>query len=179
MSNLQKRNKFEGRKRALQNGQENAILQKLGVEKYEYGGSRLGWLINMSKTHLPSSRHKSGKSAVDLFFIEPKGEKGEVKSYFSCTIEYNPYFYVQSKPGKENETIEYLRRMYDQNIYDCSVVTKQDLKKANHLIDGRRNYIKLEFWNVADLLFVRNKLTHIVKENQKKLDAVNVYKDQT
>ncbi|CAG8516863.1 18561_t:CDS:10 [Acaulospora morrowiae] len=179
MSNLQKRSKdkFEGKKRALQIEQENAILKKLGFEKYEHGGSRLGWLINMSKTSLPSKRHKSGKSAVDLFFIEPKGEKGEVKSYFSCTVEYNPYFYVQSQPGKENEVIEYLRRTYDQHIYKSSIVSKQDLKKANHLIDGKRDYVKLEFWNVPDLLFVRNKLLRIAKENQKKLDAINVYKD--
>ncbi|RIB08013.1 hypothetical protein C2G38_2112181 [Gigaspora rosea] len=160
------------KKKSLQGVQETNILEKLGFKKYDNGPPRLGWLINMSGTILPSKQHPSGRTAFDLFFIEPRTGKD---SYFRCTIHYYPYFFVQCQPGTEHTIGEYLGRKYDQYIYKISYVVKQDLKKVNHLINGDQIYIKLEFWNVIELVTVRNQLFRIATENRKNLDVVNIY----
>ncbi|CAG8498932.1 2908_t:CDS:10 [Diversispora eburnea] len=156
------------------NEYENIILEKLGYTQYDQGPSRLGWLYNTSQSLVQTSQHKTGKSAVDLFFLESKGISN---SYFRCKLSYFPYFFVQSRTDKEKEVSEYLLKKYEQYIHKVSVIEKQDLKKANHLVDGIRKYIKIEFWNTHELLIVRNKLLKIVKENQKGLEAIDVYED--
>lgn len=65
--------------------------EQMGFSKYESGGSKLGWMVNMQSTLVKDSEWTGGRAAIDFYFLEEDGQ------YFKATIKYSPYFYIKCK----------------------------------------------------------------------------------
>ncbi|OLY79611.1 DNA polymerase epsilon catalytic subunit A, partial [Smittium mucronatum] len=145
-----------------------------------------------------SSEHNSGDVYLTAKRSQPNGkfdifgqndQEAEIDGYADIddssdkvnTIdEKMGFFQFQAGPPKigwlinmhpentENEVEEYLKRKYEGSIIDASIVDKEDLDMANHLIGRRRVCIKLTFNSVQELLSVRKSLQFIVKKNKDK-----------
>lgn len=84
-------------------------------------GTKEGWLVNMQPSIQKHSECDSGKSAIDLYFLEDDG------SSFKCTFFYNPYFLVMCKANHIADVQEYLLRKFNRLIFTISIVEKKDL----------------------------------------------------
>ncbi|KAJ8610443.1 hypothetical protein MRB53_038537 [Persea americana] len=147
----------------------NKIDEAQGFERFEAGKRRIGWLFNMHSTTIEDSSIPGGRAAVDYYFI---GEEGNT---FKASVEYNPYFVVAVKKGKEAEVEEWLRRSFEGQIKTIERVEKEDLKMPNHLLGYRRLFLKLNFANVTDLLNVRKGIMPIAEKNRSKVNAMDMY----
>ncbi|KAL7751596.1 DNA polymerase epsilon catalytic subunit [Sorochytrium milnesiophthora] len=143
--------------------------EKLGFYRFDEGSEKVGWMVNMHPTLIRDKEWPSGRSACDYYFIEEDG------STFKCTLAYSPYFLIVCKEGSEAEVEEYLRRKYDRTIEKFARANKNDLDQHNHLLGIQRTVIQLQFRNVHDLLRVRREVMAIVKKNQDKKVAAEVY----
>lgn len=153
------------------------IDTKLGFERLEAGPSREAWLVNMHPTLLPPNQgdegggHVTGKSAVDFYFIEDDA------SSFKVTVQYQPYVLLGCRTGTENIVDEWLKRKFEGLIITIERQCKEDLKLPNHLVGNNRLLLKLNFWNVQDLLSVRRELLPLAERFQRRRDAVDTYAD--
>eukprot|EP00741_Cyanophora_paradoxa_P006031 tig00000970_g5849.t1 len=129
--------------------------QHLGAE------ARLGWLMNLRPA---SENDDTGvKHAVlDLYFMQQDGGS------FKACLRYEPYFYVGVKDKSDVREVEAaLRRRYERELSTIAVVEKEDMDLLNHLAGLRREYIKLSFRSVDDLMAVRKTLKPLVDKNRK------------
>lgn len=147
----------------------NRIDEGQGFERFEAGKKRVGWLCNMHSTSIEDSKVPGGRAAVDYYFI---GDEGET---FKASVEYQPYFLIAVKKGKESEVEEYVKRGYEGLVRGVERVEKEDLKMPNHLLGYRRTFLKLTFANVNDLLSVRRGLSPIAEKNKSKISAMDTY----
>lgn len=145
------------------------IDQNQGFERFEAGKSRVGWLCNMHSTALEDSKIPGGRAAVDFYFI---GDDGET---FKASVEYDPYFLIATKKGREAEVEEWVRRGHEGLVKNVERVEKEDLKMPNHLLGYRRTFLKLTFANVNDLLAVRRGIIPIAEKNKSKISAMDTY----
>ncbi|KAI9339371.1 hypothetical protein BDR26DRAFT_919110 [Obelidium mucronatum] len=143
----------------------------MGFERYTEGPMKLGWMVNMVPTLAVHNDCASGHAAVDCYFLEEDG------GTFKVTILYEPYLYLVCKPGTESDVEDYLRRSFEGNIASMSRHSKEDLKLANHLSGTMRTVIKLNFYNMQNLLNVRSKLFPIITRNKAKANAETTYED--
>lgn len=141
----------------------------MGFPRYESGRKKTGWLCNMHSTTIESQDIPGGKAGVDYYFI---GEDGDT---FKATLEYDPYFLLAVKRGKEAEVEEYCRRAFEGLVKGIRRVEKEDLSMPNHLLGYRRTFLVLSFANVNDLLAVRKAVGPVVERNKKKVDAMDTY----
>lgn len=147
----------------------NKIDEKQGFERFEAGKKRVGWLCNMHSTAIEDSKVPGGRAAVAFYFIGDEGES------FKASVEYQPYFLIAVKKGKEPEVEEWIRRGYEGLVRSVERVEKEDLKMPNHLLGYRRTFLKLAFANVNDLLAVRRDLSPIAEKNKSKTTAMDTY----
>ncbi|KAK4497559.1 hypothetical protein PRZ48_012010 [Zasmidium cellare] len=147
----------------------NRIDDGQGFERFEAGKKRVGWLCNMHSTAIEDSKIPGGRAAVDFYFI---GDQGET---FKAAVEYQPYFLIAVKKGKEPEVEEWVRRGHEGLVRGVERVDKEDLKMPNHLLGYRRTFLKLLFANVNDLLAVRREITPIAEKNKSKVSAMDTY----
>ncbi|KAF2717231.1 DUF1744-domain-containing protein [Polychaeton citri CBS 116435] len=140
-----------------------------GFERFEAGKPRAGWLCNMHSTTVEDSKVPGGRAAVDYYFI---GDEGET---FKAAIEYEPYFLLAVKRGKDGEVEEWLKRSFEGLIRGFDRVDKEDLKMPNHLLGYRRKFLKLRFANVTDLLAVRRGIMPLAEKNREKVGAMDAY----
>ena len=149
----------------------NGIDESMGFPRFDSGRRRIGWLYNMHSTLIPDPRAPGGhRAGVDFYFIaEDDGEN------FKATVEYDPYFLVACKKGREPEVEEWCKRVFEGSVKTVSRVEKEDLKMPNHLLGYRRTFLKLTFPNVAELLNVRKVLMPIAEINREKVDAMDAY----
>lgn len=153
------------------------IDAKMGFERLEAGPSREAWLVNMHPTLLPPNPadegggHPTGKSAVDFYFIEDDA------SSFKVTVQYHPYVLLGCRAGTESIVEEWLKRKFEGLITSIERKRKEDLKLPNHLVGHNRLLLKLNFWNIQDLLSVRKDLLPLAERFQKRRDAVDTYAD--
>lgn len=145
------------------------IDESQGFERFDAGKKRVGWLCNMHSTTIEDSKVPGGRAAVDYYFI---GEDGET---FKSSVEYDPYFLIAVKKGKEAEVEEWVRRAFEGLVKTAERVEKEDLKMPNHLLGYRRLFIKLSFANVTDLLAVRKAIMPIAEKNKKTVSAMDTY----
>lgn len=106
---------------------------------------------------------------MDYYFLEDDGGS------FKATIEYDPYFLIAVKKGKEAEVEEWCRRKFDGLVKGAKRVEKEDLQMPNHLLGYRRAFLRLAFENVGDLLGVRKVLMPIAETNRKSMNAMDTY----
>jgi DNA polymerase epsilon subunit 1 len=145
------------------------IDQNQGFERFEAGKKRTGWLVNMHSTNLEDSKVPGGRAAVDYYFIDDDG------STFKASVEYLPYFMIAVKKGKEAEVEEWVRRNCEGLVKTVDRLEKEDLKMPNHLLGYRRQFLKLSFMNVTDLLSARRVIAPIAEKNKSKVSAMDMY----
>ncbi|KAH9828439.1 DNA polymerase epsilon catalytic subunit A [Teratosphaeria destructans] len=148
----------------------NSIDDAQGFERFEAGKPRTGWLCNMHSTTLEDAKVPGGRAAVDFYFI---GE--DETGTFKASVEYDPYFLIAVKKGKEAEVEEWVRRGFEGVVKGVEKVEKEDLKMPNHLLGYRRTFLKLNFANVNDLLAVRRTVSPIAEKNRSKVSAMDTY----
>lgn len=147
----------------------NSIDEKMGFPRYEAGKKRAGWLVNMHSTTVEDEKIPGGKAGVDYYFLEDDG------SSFKATVEYEPYFLVATRRGKEADVEEWCRRMFEGTLKSIKRVEKEDLQMPNHLLGYRRTFLQLNFNNVSDLLSVRRDIMPIAEKNKKNVNAMDTY----
>ncbi|KAI9844901.1 MAG: DNA polymerase epsilon catalytic subunit [Sclerophora amabilis] len=147
----------------------HAIDESMGFARYESGRRKIGWLCNMHSTTIEDGKIPGGRAGVDFYFLEDNGNT------FKATLEYEPYFVIASRRGREAEVEEWCRRKFEGLIRGVKRADKEDLKMPNHLLGYRRTFLKLSFVNVSDLLAVRRVIMPIAEKNKKTLDAMDTY----
>ncbi|KAI9677772.1 MAG: DNA polymerase epsilon catalytic subunit [Trizodia sp. TS-e1964] len=145
------------------------IDEAMGFDRYESGKKKIGWLCNMHSTSVEDDVIVGGKAGVDFYFLEESGDG------FKATIEYDPYFLIAIRRGREAEAEEWVRRTFEGLVKGVKKVEKEDLQMPNHLLGYRRTLLKLIFANVADLLAVRKVIMPIAEKNKKKMNAMDTY----
>ena len=131
----------------------------------------------MHSTTVPDEAIPGGRAAVDFYFISDEVEAQERGATFKATVEYDPYFLIAVKRGRESEIEEWVKRGFEGIVKGVSVVRKEDLSMPNHLLGYKRTLLKLSFTNVGDLLAVRKVVMPIAEKNRKKVDAMETYAD--
>lgn len=147
----------------------NRIDESMGFPRYESGKKKVGWLCNMHSTTVEDENVPGGRAGVDYYFI---GEDGDT---FKATLEYDPYFLLAVRKGREPELEEWCKRAFEGLIKGIKRVEKEDLSMPNHLTGYRRTFLQLSFVNVNDLLAVRKGLIPIVEKNKKNVNAMDTY----
>ncbi|KAF2466844.1 DNA polymeras-like protein epsilon [Lindgomyces ingoldianus] len=145
------------------------IDESMGFPRYEAGRKKVGWLCNMHSTSVEDENVPGGRAGVDYYFIEEDG------GTFKATLEYDPYFLLAVRKGKEPEVEEWCRRSFEGLVKAVKRVEKEDLSMPNHLLGYRRTFLQLAFVNVNDLLAVRKVVNPVVDKNKKKMDAMDTY----
>ena len=75
----------------------NSIDESMGFVRYDSGKKKVGWLINMHSTTVEDEKIPGGRAGVDYYFLEEDG------GTFKATVEYDPYFLIAVRKGKEPE----------------------------------------------------------------------------
>ena len=147
----------------------HAIDESMGFARYDSGKKKVGWLCNMHSTTIEDEKIPGGRAAVDYYFLE--GDGGS----FMATVEYDPYFLVAVKRGKEAEVEEWCRRTFEGMVKGVKRVDKEDLQMPNHLLGYRRTFLQLTFANVGDLLGARKTIMPVAEKNRKSMNAMDTY----
>ncbi|KAI9823294.1 MAG: DNA polymerase epsilon catalytic subunit [Thelocarpon impressellum] len=147
----------------------HSIDEAMGFARYESGKRRVGWLCNMHSTTVEDENLPGGRAAVDFYFLEEDG------GTFKATVEYEPYFLLAVKRGREPEVEEWARRKFEGLLKGVARLEKEDLQMPNHLLGYRRTFLQLTFVNVADLLAVRKAIMPLAEKNRKNVKAMDTY----
>ncbi|KAI1499126.1 DNA polymerase family B [Biscogniauxia marginata] len=148
------------------------IDESMGFTRYESGRRKEGWLVNVQPTTvaLDDDRVPGGRAALDCYFIEEDGQT------FKATVEYEPYFLIAVRKGRESEVEEWLKRVPGGGVVrTVKRVDKEDLSMPNHLLGYRRTFLELRFGNVADLMAARRDIMPVAEKNRKAMGTVDVY----
>lgn len=148
------------------------IDENMGFARHEAGRAREGWLVNVQPTALEDARIPGGggRSALDCYFLEEDG------ATFKATVEYEPYFLVAVRAGREMEVEEWCKRVPGGGVVrSVRRVEREDLKMPNHLLGYRRTFLELRFANVGDLMAARRDVMPVAERNKKGLDAMDTY----
>jgi DNA polymerase epsilon subunit 1 len=103
----------------------------MGFARYDSGRPRIGWLINMHSTTVEDDKVLGGRAGVDFYFVEEDG------GGFKATVEYDPYFLVAVKRGKETMVEEWLRRSLDGVVKNVKRLDKEDLQMVRLMLRYR------------------------------------------
>ena len=147
----------------------HSIDESMGFARYDSGKKRVGWLCNMHSTTLEDEKVPGGRAAVDYYFLEDNGNG------FKATVEYDPYFLIAVRKGKEAEVEEWCRRKFESVVKNVKMVEKEDLKMPNHLLGYRRTFLQLSFANVGNLLNVRKIVKPTAEKNKNNVNAMDTY----
>ena len=147
----------------------NEIDERMGFPRYESGRKKIGWLCNMHSTSVEDSKVPGGRAGVDYYFLEDDGGS------FKATVEYDPYFLIAVRRGKEAEVEEWVRRKFEGAIKSVKRVEKEDLSMPNHLLGYRRTLLELRFANVGDLLGARKAVLPVAEKNRSRMSAMDTY----
>lgn len=145
------------------------IDSMMGFDRYDAGPKKVGWLINIHPTLIPSPQVANGLAACDFYFLDEEGGS------FKTTVQYDPYFFLVCRNYAELEVEDALKKTLEGLVKNYTRVEKEDLSLPNHLIGLKRLLIKLSFHNLSDMLESRRILNPIIQENQKRKDARDVY----
>ncbi|KIX02214.1 DNA polymerase epsilon catalytic subunit A [Rhinocladiella mackenziei CBS 650.93] len=147
----------------------NSIDEAMGFARYDSGKRRIGWLYNMHSTSIEDSGTPGGRAGVDFYFIGDDGDN------FKATVEYDPYFLLAVKRGREVEVEEWCKRMFEGLVKSVHRISKEDLQMPNHLLGYKRTFLQLTFTNVSNLLSVRKVVMPIAEKNKEKVNAMDTY----
>ncbi|XP_004343753.2 DNA polymerase epsilon catalytic subunit [Capsaspora owczarzaki ATCC 30864] len=110
-------------------------------------------------------------SAVDYYFVQEDGGR------FKATVQFQPYFFIAVKEGRETEMEQYLKRKYEDSVSSVQILAKEDLDLKNHLVGIKQLYIKLTFNNVQQLLKVRKPLMAAAKKSAQREASAAKYSE--
>ncbi|KAL2056324.1 hypothetical protein ABVK25_003347 [Lepraria finkii] len=147
----------------------NSIDESMGFARYDSGKKKVGWLINMHSTTVEDEKIPGGRAGVDYYFLEEDG------GTFKATVEYDPYFLIAVRKGKEPEVEVWCRRKFEGVVKGIKRIEKEDLQMPNHLLGYRRTFLQLAFENVNDLLSVRKTIMPIAEKNKGSMNAMDTY----
>ncbi|KAG2471169.1 DPOE1 polymerase, partial [Polypterus senegalus] len=82
---------------------------------------------------------------------------------------------INMHPGCEREVISFLSKKYQGKIAKLEMLPKEDLDLPNHLVGLKRNYIKLSFNTVDDLIKVRREISPAVRKNREQEKSNDAY----
>lgn len=106
----------------------NRIDESMGFSRFEAGKKRVGWLCNMHSTTIEDDNVPGGRAGVDFYFIgDVEGET------FKATVEYEPYFLIAVKRGREAEVEEWCRRAFEGLVKRIKRVEKEDLQMVRNV----------------------------------------------
>lgn len=146
------------------------IDESMGFVRYESGRKKEGWLVNVQPTTIALDDGDGGRAALDCYFIEEDGQT------FKATVEYEPYFLIAVRRGRESEVEEWVKRVPgDGVVKNVRRVEKEDLSLPNHLLGYRRTLLELRFRNVNDLMLCRRDIMPVAEKNRKSMGTVDVY----
>ncbi|XP_040208047.1 DNA polymerase epsilon catalytic subunit A [Rana temporaria] len=144
------------------------IDAQYAFERIREPGEKTGWLLNMHPTEI-LDEDKRLISAVDYYFIQEDGSR------FKVALPYKPYFYVATKKAYEREVLSFLSKKFQGKLAKLESVAKEDLDLPNHLVGLKRNYIKLSFHSMDDLIKVRKDISPAVRKNKERDNASDAY----
>ena len=147
----------------------HALDESMGFARYDSGKKKVGWLCNMHSTSVEDEKVPGGRAGVDFYFLEEDGGS------FKATVEYDPYFLIAVKRGREAEVEEWCRRKFEGAIKGIKRTEKEDLQMPNHLLGYRRPFLQLTFANVGDLLGARKAIMPTAEKNKKNMNAMDTY----
>ena len=147
----------------------HSIDESMGFARYDSGKKKTGWLCNMHSTTIEDEKNPGGRAGVDYYFLEEDG------GTFKATVEYDPYFLIAVRKGKEADVEEWCRRKFEGLVKSLKRVEKEDLQMPNHLLGYRRRFLQLAFENVSDLLSVRKVIMPIAEKNRSGMNAMDTY----
>lgn len=147
----------------------HTLDESMGFARYDSGKKKVGWLCNMHSTSVEDEKVPGGRAGVDFYFLEEDGGS------FKATLEYDPYFLIAVKRGREAEVEEWCRRKFEGVIKGIKRVQKEDLQMPNHLLGYRRPFLQLTFANVGDLLGARRVIMPTAETNKKNMNAMDTY----
>ncbi|KAL0219689.1 hypothetical protein P9112_005342 [Eukaryota sp. TZLM1-RC] len=121
------------------------------VNELENGVSSLGWLYNIQQYSITDPELGVQRSAISCFFVSDTG------SNFKVNIPFQPYFYIEVNSDSQHHPsasvladVEHLLRRRLDNFAHIEQVIKEDLTKANHLIDRGATFLKVSFHNTLE-----------------------------
>ncbi len=123
----------------------------------------------MQSTSIEDDKNPNGRAGVDYYFLEDDGGS------FKATLEYDPYFLIAIRKGREVEVEEWCRKSFEGLLKGVKRIEKEDLQMPNHLLGYRRTFLQLIFVNVGDLLGVRKVIMPIAERNKENMNAVDTY----
>ncbi|KAJ8379395.1 hypothetical protein SKAU_G00001730 [Synaphobranchus kaupii] len=141
---------------------------RFGFDRMREPGEKTGWLINMHPNEILDD-DKRLISAVDYYFIQEDGSR------FKVALPFKPYFYVATKKNCEREVISFLSKKFQGKVAKLENVPKEDLDLPNHLVGLKRNYIKLSFNTVDDLMKVKREISPAVRKNREREKSNDTY----
>ena len=147
----------------------HTIDESMGFARYDSGRKKTGWLCNMHSTTIEDEKNPGGRAGVDYYFLEEDG------GTFKATVEYDPYFLIAVKKGKEADVEEWCRRKFEGLVKRVKRIEKEDLQMPNHLLGYRRMFLQLAFENVSNLLNVRKAIMPIAEKNRMGMNAMDTY----
>ena len=147
----------------------HAIDESMGFARYDSGRKKTGWLCNMHSTTIEDDKIPGGRAGVDYYFLEDDG------GTFKATVEYDPYFLIAVRKGKEADVEEWCRRKFEGLVKGVKRIEKEDLQMPNHLLGYQRMFLQLAFENVGDLLSVRKAIMPIAEKNKSSMNAMDTY----
>lgn len=100
----------------------HSIDESMGFARYDAGRKRVGWLCNMKSTSVEAENVPGGRAGVDFYFLEDDG------GTFKATLEYDPYFLIAVKRGREAEVEEWVKRGFEGLVKGVTKVEKEDLQ---------------------------------------------------
>ncbi|CAF1421739.1 unnamed protein product [Rotaria sordida] len=110
---------FEKRLKCLH--QSDRIDQLYGCLRCTGFEERIGWLSNLQSYELFNEERRGFVSALNLYSI------GEVGDRFEVSLIYPPYFYVETKLGREKDVYAYLSKRYHNRCLSFDLIAKEDL----------------------------------------------------
>lgn len=123
----------------------------------------------MHSTSVEDEKVPGGRAGVDYYFLEEDGGS------FKATVEYDPYFLIAARRGREAEVEEWCKRKFEGMVKNVKRVEKEDLQMPNHLLGYRRMFLMLTFANVGDLLGARKVILPLAEKNKKSMNAMDTY----
>uniref|UniRef100_A0A669BHH7 DNA polymerase epsilon catalytic subunit n=1 Tax=Oreochromis niloticus TaxID=8128 RepID=A0A669BHH7_ORENI len=141
---------------------------RFGFDRMKEPGEKTGWLINMHPAEI-LDEDKRMISAVDYYFIQEDGSR------FKVSLPFKPYFYIATKKNCEREVISYLSKKFQGKVAKLEILPKEDLDLPNHLVGLKRNYIKLAFNTVDDLVKVKREIAPAVRKNREREQSNDAY----
>lgn len=76
----------------------------------------------MHSTSIEDAKIQGGRAGVDYYFLQDDGNT------FKATVEYDPYFLIAVKRGREPEVEEWCKRSFEGLVKTVKKVEKEDLQ---------------------------------------------------